>query len=111
MTTFTRAGLEVYELESVCVCGECMGDEGWGRGGGSCYMNQCLHAWLQNTLGENALQLGQLGACCHFSTLEVEAREPRFKVVLSKSEASLGSWRRVSNRGRDQGVGRHDTAW
>lgn len=74
-------------------------------------MNQCLHAWLQNTLGENALQLGQLGACCHFSTLEVEARGPRFKVVLSKSEASLGSWRSVSNRGRDQGVGRHNTAW
>lgn len=29
MTTFTWAGLEVYELESVCG-GECMGDEGGG---------------------------------------------------------------------------------
>lgn len=81
--------------------------EGWGK---------LLHESVPPCLAakhtrRNALQLGQLGACCHFSTLEVEARGPRFKVVLSKSEASLGSWRRVSNRGRDQGVGRHDTAW
>lgn len=74
-------------------------------------MNQCLHAWLQNTLGKNALQPGLLG-CAVISVLWRWRQEGHGSRLFSVSLRLVWAARdAVSNRGRDQGVGRHDTAW
>lgn len=70
-----------------------MGDEGEGEG-----LGRLLHESVPPCLAakhtrKKCIAARPAGACCHFSTLEVEARGSRFKIVLSKSEASLGDLR------------------